>query len=181
MTSPRPLGVGLVPMETRRDVVLRIATRAEELGYSSFSVAEGWGHDAGVLLAEVAARTSRIRLGAGVLNIWGRSPATIAMLAASLGEASGGRFDLGLGAGSPQLAEGLHDVEFRAPVARLAEVTRQVRGLLDGERLQPTLPGGSRPLRLAIQPATEIPIQLAALGPRAVRVCGELADAWIPF
>src|SRR3954451_21979151 len=114
--SPRPLGVGLVPMETRRDVVLRIATRAEELGYSSFSVAEGWGHDATVLLAEVAVRTSRIRLGTGVLNVWGRSPATIAMLATSLHQISDGRFTLGLGAGSPQLAEGLHATLFTAPV-----------------------------------------------------------------
>jgi alkanesulfonate monooxygenase SsuD/methylene tetrahydromethanopterin reductase-like flavin-dependent oxidoreductase (luciferase family) len=179
--TPRPLGVGLVPMETRRDVVLRLATRAEELGYTSFSVAEGWGHDAAVLLTEIACRTERIRLAAGVLNIWGRSPATIAMLASSLAQVSGGRFDLGLGAGSPQLAEGLHDVEFRAPVARLADVTRQVRRLLDGERLLPTVPGRSRPLRLAVPPTSEIPIQLAALGPRAVRVSGELADAWIPF
>jgi alkanesulfonate monooxygenase SsuD/methylene tetrahydromethanopterin reductase-like flavin-dependent oxidoreductase (luciferase family) len=103
------------------------------------------------------------------------------MLAASLAEVSGGRFELGLGAGSPQLAEGLHDVEFRAPVSRMAEVTRQVRRLLDGERLLPSVPGRSRPLRLAVRPATGIPILLAALGPRAVRVCGELADGWLPF
>jgi alkanesulfonate monooxygenase SsuD/methylene tetrahydromethanopterin reductase-like flavin-dependent oxidoreductase (luciferase family) len=158
-----------------------VATRAEELGYASFSVAEGWGHDAGVLLAQIAGRTSRIRLGTGVLNVWGRTPASIAMLAASLAEVCGGRFDLGLGAGSPQLAEGLHDVEFRAPVARLAEVTRQVRRLLDGERLQPATARANRPLRLAVRPADGVPIQLAALGPRAVRVCGELADGWIPF
>src|SRR4051812_17780707 len=137
MTPPRPLGVGLVPMETRREAVLRVATWAEELGYADFSVAEGWGLDAGVLLAEVAGRTSRIRLGTGILNVWGRSPATIAMLAAGLAEVSGGRFELGLGAGSPQLAEGLHGVPFRAPVDRLADVTRQVRRLLDGERLAP--------------------------------------------
>lgn len=168
-------------METRREVVLRVATRAEELGYTEFTVAEGWGHDAGVLLAEVAGRTSRIRLGTGILNVWGRSPATIAMLAASLAEISGGRFELGLGAGSPQLAEGLHDVPFRAPVERLGEVTRQVRRLLDGERLAPSVPGAGRPLRLAVHPPERIPINLAALGPRAVRLCGELADAWLPF
>lgn len=168
-------------METRRDVVLRVATRAEELGYTEFTVAEGWGHDAGVLLAEVAGRTSRIRLGTGVLNVWGRSPATIAMLAASLSEVSGGRFELGLGAGSPQLAEGLHDVPFRAPVERLGEVTRQVRRLLDGERLAPSVSGAGRPLRLAVHPPERVPINLAALGPRAVRLCGELPDAWLPF
>jgi len=100
------LAVGLTPMETRRPVVLHVAQRAEDLGYDAFFLAEGWGHDAAVLLAEVATRTSRITLGTGVLNVWGRTPASIAMLATSLHEISGGRFVLGLGAGSPPLAEG---------------------------------------------------------------------------
>jgi len=181
LTGRRELGVGLTPMETRRDVVLHVASRAEELGYSSFSLAEGWGHDAGVLLAEIATRTSRITLGTGVLNVWGRSPATIAMLATSLAEVSGGRFVLGLGAGSPQLAEGLHDVPFRAPAQRLGEVTRQVQRLLRGERLVPATPGPVRPLRLAVRPSSDVPVHLAALGPVAVRLTGELADAWLPF
>jgi alkanesulfonate monooxygenase SsuD/methylene tetrahydromethanopterin reductase-like flavin-dependent oxidoreductase (luciferase family) len=175
------LGVGLTPLETRREVVLHVAARAEQLGYDAFYLAEGWGHDAGVLLAEVAVRTSRIRLGTGVLNVWGRSPATIAMLATSLHQVSGGRFVLGLGAGSPQLAEGLHDVAFTAPVTRLRTVVEQVRRLLDGERLTPSFPGGHRALRLATDPAPEIPIHLAALGPAAVRLAGELADGWCPF
>src|SRR3954452_22899559 len=143
MTS-RPLGVGLVPMETRRDVILRLATRAEELGYTSFSVAEGWGHDAAVLLTEIACRTERIRLAAGVLNGWGRSPATIALLAPSLAQVSGGRFTLGLGAGSPQLAEGLHDVPFRAPVRRLGATGREGRGVRRRGRLTPAGAGAAR-------------------------------------
>ena len=181
MSTDRPLAVGLPPMETRRDVVLHVAARAEEWGYAAFFLAEGWGHDASVLLTEIAVRTSRIRIGTGVVNVWSRSAASIAMLATSIGEVSGGRFVLGLGAGSPQLAEGLHDVAFRAPVERLAETTRQVRRLLDGERLLPTAPGRSRPLRLAVRHSSGIPVQLAALGPEAVRVAGELADAWYPF
>jgi len=181
MTAARPLAVGLTPMETRRDVVLHVATRAEELGYTALFVAEGWGHDVSVLLAEVAVRTSRIGLGTGVVNVWGRSPGTIAMLAASLDEASGGRFVLGIGAGSPPLAEGLHDVPFQRPVDRLGQVTRQVRRLLDGGRIIPSAPAGARPLRLALRPASRIPIQMAALGPEAVRLTGELADAWYPF
>ena len=172
------LAVGLTPMETRREVVLHVATRAEALGYDAFFLAEGWGHDASVLLAEVATRTSRIRIGTGVLNIWGRSAAQIAMLATSLHEISEGRFVLGLGAGSPALAEGLHDVEFRAPVPRLAAMARQVRALLDGERVSPG--NGSRGLRLAVGPSP-VPIMLAALGPAAIRVCGEVADSWSPF
>jgi alkanesulfonate monooxygenase SsuD/methylene tetrahydromethanopterin reductase-like flavin-dependent oxidoreductase (luciferase family) len=181
MPTARALGVGLTPLETRREVVLHVATRAEYLGYEAFYLAEGWGHDAGVLLAEVAVRTSRIRMGTGVLNVWGRSPATIAVLATTLDEVSGGRFTLGLGAGSPQLAEGLHDVQFTDPVARLGAVVRQVRRLLDGERLTPTNPGEHRPLRLGTSPRPDLPIHLAALGAVAVRLAGELADGWSPF
>jgi alkanesulfonate monooxygenase SsuD/methylene tetrahydromethanopterin reductase-like flavin-dependent oxidoreductase (luciferase family) len=179
--ATRMLGVGLTPLETRRDVVLHVARRAEALGYDAFWLAEGWGHDAGVLLAEVASQTSRIRIGTGVLNVWGRSPATIAMMATSLAEVSGGRFSLGLGAGSPPLAEGFHDVPFDQPVAKLADMTRQVRGILSGDRVVQSRPTEIRPLKLALKPTSEIPINLAALGPRSTRMAGELADGWMPF
>ncbi len=109
------------------------------------------------------------------------APQVVAMLATSLAEVSGGRFVLGLGAGSPQLAEGLHDVAFRAPVERLGAVTRQVRRLLDGERIVSSIPAGSRPLRLGVRPRSDVPINLAALGPQAVRLAGELGDGWYPF
>jgi alkanesulfonate monooxygenase SsuD/methylene tetrahydromethanopterin reductase-like flavin-dependent oxidoreductase (luciferase family) len=160
-------------------VILRVAVLAERLGYAEFQLAEGWGYDAAVLLAEVATRTSRIGLGTGVLNVWGRSPAAIAMLAAGLAEVSGGRFSLGLGAGSPRLAEALHGVPFHAPVGRMAAVAREVRGLLDGERAV-TSSGGAG-LRLAAPPVARVPLHLAALGPAAIRVCGRLADGWFPF
>jgi alkanesulfonate monooxygenase SsuD/methylene tetrahydromethanopterin reductase-like flavin-dependent oxidoreductase (luciferase family) len=181
VTGSGPLAVGLTPMETRRDVILHVAIRGEQLGYEGFFLAEGWGYDAPVLLAEIALRTSRIRLGSGVLNVWGRSAAQVAMLATTLHELSGGRFTLGLGAGSPQLAEGLHGVPFRAPIDELAAVTRQVRRLLHGERLVPSTPVDERPLRLATRPAPGVPIYLGALGPRAVQLTGELADGWYPF
>ncbi len=177
---PRPLAVGVTPMENRRDVITRVATLAENLGYSAMFVAEGWGYDAGVLLADIALRTSRIRLGTGVLNTWGRSAAGVAMLAASLADVSDGRFILGLGAGSPALAVGFHDTAFHAPVARLGAVTRQVRRLLDGGRVVPSA-SGERPLRLATPTPVSVPIYLAGLGPTAVRLCGELADGWVPF
>ena len=179
--ATRRLTVGLTPMETRREVVLHVAERTEDLGYDGFFLAEGWGHDAGALLAEVATRTSRITLGTGILNVWGRTPASIAMLATSLQEISGGRFVLGLGAGSPPLAEGFHDVPFNAPVQRLGAVARQVRRLLDGERLEQSEERANRPLKLAVRPTASVPITLAALGPRATRLAGEVADGWAPF
>jgi alkanesulfonate monooxygenase SsuD/methylene tetrahydromethanopterin reductase-like flavin-dependent oxidoreductase (luciferase family) len=177
----RGLGVGVTPMENRRDVVLRLATLAEDLGYSAFFVAEGWGYDAGVLLTEIALRTDRIRIGTGVLNVWGRSAAGIAMLAAGLAEVSGGRFTLGLGAGSPALAEGFHDVPFQAPVRRLGNVTRSVRRLLDGGRAVSSASPQTASLRLAVPTPVDVPIYLAALGPAAVRLAGEVADGWVPF
>jgi alkanesulfonate monooxygenase SsuD/methylene tetrahydromethanopterin reductase-like flavin-dependent oxidoreductase (luciferase family) len=182
MTGPTSrVAVGVTPLETRHDVVLHLAGRAEALGYDTFLLAEGWGHDATALLGAIAVRTHRIRLGTGVLNVWGRSAAGVAMLAASLDALSGGRFVLGLGAGSPELAEGLHDRPFAAPVARLASVSRQVRALLAGERMTPSRAGGARPLRLAVDVRPDIPLYLAGLGPGAVRLAGELADGWYPF
>jgi alkanesulfonate monooxygenase SsuD/methylene tetrahydromethanopterin reductase-like flavin-dependent oxidoreductase (luciferase family) len=178
LTAP---SVGVVPMETRRDVVVHLARRAEELGYSGFFVAEGWGLDATVVLAEIAARTQRIRIGSSVLNVWGRSPATIAMSATTLADLSGGRYVLGLGAGSPALAEGLHGIAYKDPVGRLESVTQQVRRLLDGHRLDPATDATMPPLRLATTHNERVPIALAALGPRAMAVTGRLADAWTPF
>lgn len=181
MSSTRTLAVSLTPLESRREVVLHVAQRAEQLGYDTFFLAEGWGHDAGVLLADVAARTHTIQIATGIINIWGRSAAGVAMMANSLASVSGGRFILGLGAGSPSLAEGLHGVEFVAPVARLAAVVREVRGLLGGERTTSSASDRSRPLKLAVRPESEIPVYLAALGPGAVRLCGQVADGWLPF
>src|SRR6185503_2369451 len=100
------LGVGFTPFETRADVIVRLALQADESGLDRVEVAEGWTHDSMILLAELAQRTSRVHLGTSVISVWGRTPATIALGAAGLQLASDGRFSLGLGAGSPPLAEG---------------------------------------------------------------------------
>src|SRR5262249_27659777 len=85
-------GVALTPMETRRDVILQAAILADQLGYEIFSVAEGWGLDSSLVLAEIALRTRQIRLLSGVLSVWGRTPATLAITAATLHQLSAGRF-----------------------------------------------------------------------------------------
>ncbi|WP_063763671.1 LLM class flavin-dependent oxidoreductase [Actinoplanes subtropicus] len=174
-------GIAITPMETRGDVIVRAARLADELGYEVFSVAEGWGLDAAVVLAELAVSTRRIRLMAGVLSVWGRSPATIAMTAATLHRLSGGRFVLGLGASTRQLVEGWHDVAYERPAARLREVTTQVRGLLAGERARPSVTPAARALRLGQPPAPDVPIWLAAAGERTVGVAADLADGWYPI
>jgi alkanesulfonate monooxygenase SsuD/methylene tetrahydromethanopterin reductase-like flavin-dependent oxidoreductase (luciferase family) len=174
-------GVAVTPLETRRDVIVHAAMLADELGYEVFSVAEGWGLDSTVLLAELAAATGRITLVAGVLSIWGRSPATIAMTAATLDRLSGGRFVLGLGASTRQLVEGWHDVGYDRPAARLRDVTTRVRALLNGERSALSAVPAARALRLGQPPVPDLPIWLAATGERTIRVAADLADGWYPL
>src|SRR3989442_506500 len=113
------IGLSVMLLETRREAIIGLATEGDRLGYDGFFMPETWAYDMTVLLAEVAARTTRITLGTGLLGIWNRSAATIAMAAATLHAMSGGRFVLGLGASTPQLAEGLHDTPFAPPVPRM--------------------------------------------------------------
>ena len=180
MVARMGLGVGFTPFETRTDVIVRVARHAEGIGLDRVDVAEGWTHDSMIVLAELAAQTSRIKLGTGIVSVWGRTPATIALGATGLQRLSGGRFSLGIGAGSPPLAEGFHGVLWERPLARMRETLVAVRALLAGERLPHPAPG-ARPLRLGVAPDAPIPILLAALAPGSVRLAGELADGWTPF
>jgi alkanesulfonate monooxygenase SsuD/methylene tetrahydromethanopterin reductase-like flavin-dependent oxidoreductase (luciferase family) len=180
MVARMRLGVGFTPFETRTDVIVRVACHAEEIGLDRVDVAEGWTHDSLIVLAEIAARTSRIGLGTSIISVWGRTPATMALGAAGLQRWSGGRFSLGIGASSPPLAEGLHGARWDQPLARLRETLVAVRALLAGDRLPEPAPG-ARPLRLGVIPESPVPILLAALAPASVRLAGELADGWAPF
>ena len=170
-----------MPLENRREVLLSLATAADRLGYDGYFLPETWAYDTTVLLAEAAVKTERITLGTGILSVWNRSAATIAMAAATLASVSGGRFVLGLGASTPQLTEGLHDLPFSAPVPRMRRTLEQVRALLRGERIPLAVTTGARPLKLNVPAAPDLPIYLAALGDASVRLAGELADGWSPF
>ena len=170
-----------MPLENRRETIVSLATAADRLGFDGLFLPETWAYDTTVLLAEAAVRTTRITLGTGILGVWNRSAATIAMAAATLASVSGGRFVLGLGASTPQLTEGLHDVAFAAPVARMRRTLVQVRALLRGERIPLAVATAARPLKLNVPPAPDLPIYLAALGDQSVRLAGELADGWTPF
>jgi alkanesulfonate monooxygenase SsuD/methylene tetrahydromethanopterin reductase-like flavin-dependent oxidoreductase (luciferase family) len=170
-----------MPLETRREAIAHVATTADRLGYDAFFLPEVWAYDGPVLLAELATRTRRIRLGTGIVNVWSRTAAAIAMAAATLHAVSGGRFVLGLGASTRELAEGLHDVPFRAPTERLRRVIVQVRTLLAGDRIPLAAAPAARPLRLGISAVPGLPIYVAGLAPAAVRLAGELGDGWLPF
>ncbi len=174
------VGAGVTPFQTDAEATIRLAVAAEKLGFARFGTAEGWTHDAVVVLTQIAGATSRIGLGSGVLPIWSRSPAAIAMAATGLQRASGGRFSLGLGASSPPLVEGLHGLTWERPIDRMRSTLISIRSLLDGDRL-PLEREGVRPLRLGATPERPVPILLAALSPASVRLAGELADHWLPF
>ena len=166
---------------------IALVQRADELGVDVAWVAEAYGPDAVSVLSFLAARTQRIGLGAGVLQIPARTPAATAMASVSLDSLSGGRFRLGLGVSGPQVSEGWHGVRFGRPLARTREYVEIVRSALDrrpvsydGEFFTLPLPDGpGKALRLTHTHHAKVPIYLAAVGPRNLELSGEIADGWL--
>lgn len=167
---------------------LVLAREADRLGYSVVWAAEAYGSDAATVLTWIAAQTDRIDVGSAVFQIPGRTPANTAMTAATLDTLSGGRFRLGLGVSGPQVSEGWHGVRFDRPLQRTREYVDIVRKALRRERLSYegeffTLPlpdGPGKALTLTVHPVRDyIPIYLAAIGPKNLELCGELADGWL--
>jgi F420-dependent oxidoreductase-like protein len=162
---------------------------AEDLGYDSVWTAEAYGSDAATILAWLAGQTSKIKLGSAVFQIPGRSAAMTAMTVATIDQLSGGRVILGLGTSGPQVSEGWHGQRFARQLLRTREyfdvvrmALRRERVIYAGETLQLPLPDGpGKPLKLTIAPVQEqIPIYLAAIGPRNTALAGEIADGWLP-
>jgi F420-dependent oxidoreductase-like protein len=140
------------------------------------------------VLAFLAARTSTLKLGSGIMQIPARTPAMTAMTAVTLDLISGGRFLLGLGASGPAVAEGWHGQEFGRPLARTREYVEIVRAALRREPLDyhgeyyDVPRGDHRPLKLMARPVrAEIPVYLAAVGPKNVALAAEIADGWLPI
>jgi len=155
---------------------------ADECGYDSFWIPEVWEHEAFSFLTQIAMRTSRIGLGTGVINVFSRSPALIAMSAATLDEISGGRFRLGLGTSGAQVIQDFHGVPYSRPLTRLRETIEIVRMLIRGE--QADFAGENFRLgrfKLGFKPVRDrIPIYVASLGRKALEQLGETADGWLP-
>lgn len=167
---------------------LAMAQEADRLGYAVVWTAEAYGSDTVSMLAWMAGQTSRIDLGAAVMQIPARTPAMTAMTAATIDTLSGGRFRLGLGVSGPQVSEGWHGVRFAKPLARTREYVDIVRMALarervayDGEHYQLPLPGGAgKAIKLGFHPhRADIPIYLAAVGPKNLELAGEIADGWL--
>jgi F420-dependent oxidoreductase-like protein len=165
-----------------------LAKAADDLGYSVVWAAEAYGSDAATVLAWVAAQTKKIDVGSAVFQIPGRTAANTAMTAATLDTLSGGRFRLGLGVSGPQVSEGWHGVRFDKPLARTREYVDVVRLALSRKKVEyhgafidlPLPNGPGKALSLTVHPVRDnIPIYLAAIGPKNLELAGEIADGWL--
>jgi F420-dependent oxidoreductase-like protein len=188
------LSLGYAPPGTNPADLFPLLEQAEGLGFDSVWVAEAWGTDAVSVLGWLAAKTERIKLGSAIMQIPGRSPANTAMTAATLDLLSGGRFLLGLGTSGPQVVEGWHGQPWGKPLGKTREYVEIVRTALQrqvvehhGEHYEipwdgPGATGLGKPLKLMLRPLrAEIPIYLAALGPKNVALAAEIADGWLPI
>ncbi|HZC28604.1 MAG TPA: LLM class F420-dependent oxidoreductase [Gaiellaceae bacterium] len=186
--------LGFAPPGTNPLSLIALAQEAERLGYDSAWAAEAWGTDAVTVLSWLAATTSVIKVGSAIMQMPARTPASTAMTAATLDLLSGGRFLLGLGTSGPQVVEGWHGLRWGRPLTRTREYVDLVRAALRREPLElhgeeydvPYRGSGAtglgKPLKLMLRPLRrEIPIYLAALSPKNVRLAFEIADGWLPI
>lgn len=193
MASRLRLGVTIGVSERDPRRVIETARFAESLGFDSVWTGEAYGSDAVVPLAAVATHTERIHLGTGIMQMAARTPAMTAMTAATLDALSGGRLLLGLGLSGPQVVEGWHGRPYTAPLLTTREYVAAVRRVLARERFElhgqvidvpyrgPDATGLGKPLRLGMHPRPDIPIYLAAIGPRNVALATEIADGILPI
>jgi F420-dependent oxidoreductase-like protein len=188
------LNLGYAPPGTNPAELVPLAQEAERLGYDSVWAAEAWGTDAVTVLTWIAAQTTAIKIGSAIMQIPGRTPANTAMTAATLDLMSGGRFILGLGTSGPQVVEGWHGEPWGKPLGKTREYVEIVRAALRrdvvehaGEHYRipydgPGATGLGKPLKLMLRPLrADIPIYLAAIGPKNVALAFEIADGWLPI
>lgn len=166
----------------------------EKAGLDVVWVPEAYSFDGVSAMGYLAAKTERVTIASGILNIYSRTPTVLAMTAAGIDSLSEGRCMLGLGASGPQVIEGFHGVPYDAPMTRMRETIeicrmvwkRQEKLNYNGRKYQIPLPadqgtGLGKPLKIINHPyRDEIPIALATLGEKSVEMTAELADAWLP-
>lgn len=187
------LAIGIGYSGGRVELPIEMVQRAEQLGYDSVWSAEAYGSDAVTPLAYLAAKTSRIKLGTGILQIPARTPAMCAMTMSTLDALSGGRVLVGLGMSGPQVIEGWHGESYGRPAARIREYVEILHKIWD--RREPVafdgkvyrLPyqgddasGLGKPLK-SILHSRRLPVYLATMKPLSIRITAELADGWLPI
>jgi F420-dependent oxidoreductase-like protein len=167
---------------------------AEKLGFDSVWTGEAYGSDAVTPLAWIGSRTSKIKLGAAILQMPARTPAMTAMTAMTLDALSGGRFILGIGPSGPQVAEGWHGVAYGKPIPRTREYVSIVRKILEreaplqhqGEYYQipytgPDATGLGKPLKSILHGRPDMKIYMASISPNGIACAGEVADGNLPI
>lgn len=167
---------------------------ADRLGYYAVWTAEAYGSDSVTPLTWIGARTEKIHLGTAIMQMPARTPAMTAMTAITLDQLSGGRMLLGLGLSGPQVVEGWHGQPYGKPLGKTREYVRIVRTILarqdalvhNGEHYQIPYQGADatglgKPLKSIIHGRADLPIYLAAIGPKNVELAAEIADGWLPI
>lgn len=185
------LALGLVDtaFAARPSFDLDVVRLAESLGFHSVWAAEAYGCDAVTSATWLAAHTTTIGIGTGIMQIPARSPASAAMTAIGLDALSGGRFILGLGSSGPQVAEGWHGVAYDRPLVRTREYVDIIRKILgrnepvrhEGYHYQlplvgPNSTGTGKPLKSVAHTNADQPIYLASISPGGLRLAAEIAD-----
>lgn len=183
---PKRLGItaGFAAGPAEREHFIQRLLVADDLGVDSIWVAEAWGRDAFTALTELALKTKHARLGTGIVNVYSRSPAVLAMTFGALDELSGGRMVIGLGSSGANVIEHFHGIPFDKPLRRLREYVEIINMLLRGEPLhyEGKLFKLGRGFRLQFQPVRpHIPIYIAAITPSSIRQTGEIADGLMPI
>ena len=187
------LGIAVGYSGSRVSLDMALIREADRLGYHVVWTAEAYGSDTVTPLAFIAGQTERIHLGSGIMQMPARTPAMTAMTATTLDQLSGGRMLLGLGVSGPQVVEGWHGVPYGKPLGRTREYVEILRAIWarerplehDGPHYQipyrgPGASGLGKPLKSIVH-GRQIPIYLAAIGPKSVAQCAEIADGWLPI
>jgi F420-dependent oxidoreductase-like protein len=167
---------------------------ADRLGYYAVWTAEAYGSDAVAPLAWIGALTQRIHLGTAIMQMPARTPANTAVTAMTIDQLSGGRMLLGLGLSGPQVVEGWHGVSYGKPLLKTREYVAIVRKILarkepltfEGEYYRVPYAGEDatglgKPLKSILHGRADLPIYLAAIGPKNVELAAEIADGWLPI
>jgi F420-dependent oxidoreductase-like protein len=171
---------------------VELVRELEANGVDLVWVPEAYGYEAFSIVGYLLASTTRLTVGTGIVNVYSRSAAVLAMGAATAQHLSGGRFALGVGASGPQVVEGLHGVAYDKPVQRILDTIVVCRQAWNGDKIQlhstaTSIPyagaggeGLGKALRLMVRPPNPVPIWWASLKPLAVKHTAAVADGWLP-
>lgn len=176
------LGEGVPPAEM--PALFERLRIADSMGVDSVWVAESWGREVLSTMGRMAGEFQNMRLGSGIVNVFSRSPAALAMAYATLDEMTGGRMIYGIGTSGQLLIEGLYGVPFDRPLRRVREYVEIFNALLSGEKLNydGEIYHLTRGFKLLFKPVrTRIPVYIAAISPAGIRQIGEIADGWMPI